>query len=190
MYQEQSSSPLGHGRHLLIQCIVDAIRNSLRIRVRLRSMAPGGISVAEWPRVVSPEREEISTKFQRLPRHFRPRPLQGSYPQCPMSADYLKSIWRPSNRKLIVSPEREEISTKFQTATPDIFDHAPLQGSYPTMPDVGRLLKINMAAVKPEVDCISGTGRDINEIPTATLTFSTTPTSRELSHNARCRPTT
>jgi hypothetical protein len=106
MYQEQSSSPLGHGRHLLIQCIVDAIRNSLRIRVRLRCMAPGGISVAEWPRVVSPEREEISTKFQRLPRHFRPRPLQGSYP---------------------------------------------------TMPDVGRLLKINMAAVKPEVDCISGT---------------------------------
>jgi hypothetical protein len=139
MYQEQSSSPLGHGRHLLIQCIVDAIRNSLRIRVRLRCMAPGGISVAEWPRVVSPEREEISTKFQRLPRHFRPRPLQGSYP---------------------------------------------------TMPDVGRLLKINMAAVKPEVDCISGTGRDINEIPTATPTFSTTPTSRELSHNARRRPTT
>jgi hypothetical protein len=27
------------------------------------------------------------------------------------------------------------------------------------MPDVSRLLKINMAAVKPEVDCISGTGR-------------------------------
>jgi hypothetical protein len=48
------------------------------------------------------------------------------------------------------------------------------------MPDVGRLLKINMAAVKPEVDCISGTGRDINEIPTPTPTFSTTPTSREL----------
>jgi hypothetical protein len=139
MYQEQSSSPLGHGRHLLIQCIVDAIRNSLRIRVRLRCMAPGGISVAEWPRVVSPERDEISTKFQRLTRHFRPRPLQGSYP---------------------------------------------------TMPDVGRLLKINMAAVKPEVDCISGTGRDINEVPTANPTFSTTPTSRELSHNARCRPTT
>jgi hypothetical protein len=40
--------------------------------------------------------------------------FKGAIPQCPMSADYLKSIWRPSNRKLIVSPEREEISTKFQ----------------------------------------------------------------------------
>jgi hypothetical protein len=48
------------------------------------------------------------------------------------------------------------------------------------MPDVGRLLKINMAAVKPEVDYISGTGRDINEVSTATPTFSTTPTSMEL----------
>jgi hypothetical protein len=63
---------------------------------------------------------------------------------------------------------------------PDIFDHAHFKGVTPTMPDVSRLLKINMAAVKPEVHCISGTGRDINEIPTATPTFSTTPTSREL----------
>jgi hypothetical protein len=39
------------------------------------------------------------------------------------------------------------------------------------MPDVSRLLKINMAAVKPEVDFITGTGRDINEIPTATRYF-------------------
>jgi hypothetical protein len=69
-------------------------------------MAPGGISVAEWSRVVSPEREEISTKFQRLP---------------------------------------------------DIFYHAHFKGVTPTMPDVSQLLKINMAAVKPEVDCISGT---------------------------------
>jgi hypothetical protein len=106
MYQEQSSSLLGHGRHLLIQCIVDAIRNSLRIRVRPRCMAPGGISVAEWPRVVSPEREEISTKFQRLPLHFRLR-------------------------------------------------SAHFNGVTPTLPDVNRLL--NVAAVKPEVDCISGT---------------------------------
>jgi hypothetical protein len=37
-----------------------------------------------------------------------------------------------------------------------------------------------MAAVKPEVDCISGTGRDINEILTATPTFSTMPTSMQL----------
>jgi hypothetical protein len=106
MYQEQSSSPLGHGRHLLIQCIVDAIRNSLRIRMRPRCMAPGGISVAEWPIIVSPEREEISTKFQRLSH---------------------------------------------------IFDHAHFKGVTPTMPDVSRLLKINMATIKPEVDCISGT---------------------------------
>jgi hypothetical protein len=83
-------------------------------------MAPGGISVAEWSRVVSPEREEISTKFQRLP---------------------------------------------------DIFDPAHFKGVTSTMPDVSRLLKINMAAVKPEVDFITGTGRDINEIPTATRYF-------------------
>jgi hypothetical protein len=63
---------------------------------------------------------------------------------------------------------------------PYIFDHAHFSGVTSIMPDVSRLLKINMAAVKPEVDCFSGTGRDINEIPTATPTFSTMPTSREL----------
>jgi hypothetical protein len=143
MYQEQSSSPFGHGRHLLIQCIVDAIRNSLRIRVRPRCMAPGGISVAEWSRVVSPEREEISTKFQRLPPTFSTTPTSRELlPQCPMSADCLKSIWRPSNRKLIVSPEREEISTKFQRL-PRHFRPRPLQGSYsPQCPMSADYLKV------------------------------------------------
>ena len=50
--------------------------------------------------VISQERGDISTKFQRLPPHFRPRPIQWSHFQhCLMSPDFRKSIWRLSNRK-------------------------------------------------------------------------------------------
>ena len=38
-----------------------------------------------------------------------------------------------------------------------------------------RLTVFKMADTKPEVECFSGTEWDINEIPTATPTFSTTP---------------
>jgi hypothetical protein len=39
---------------------------------------------------LSPEREEISTKFQRLPGHFRPRPLKGVTPTMPDVSRLLK----------------------------------------------------------------------------------------------------
>jgi hypothetical protein len=104
MYQEQSSSPLGHGRHLLIQCIVNAIRNSLRILK---------CDLAAW----------------RL----------AAYP------------WRSGPELYLRNGKRYQRNSN---GYPDIFDHAHFKGVTPTMPDVSRLLKINMAAVKPEVDCI------------------------------------
>jgi hypothetical protein len=91
-------------------------------------MAPGGISVAEWPSISGTGRD-----INEIP-----------------------------------------------TATPTFSTTPTSMQLLPTLPDISRLLKINMAAVKPEVDCISGTGRHINEIPTATPTFSTTPTSMQL----------
>ena len=58
---------------------------------------------------------------------------------------------------------------------PHIFHHA--QFTKVTGDIVRQLLVpyIDMADTKPEVDCISETGRAIDAIPTATPTFSTTP---------------
>ena len=58
---------------------------------------------------------------------------------------------------------------------PHIFHHA--QYTKVTGDMVRHLLLpyIDIAETKPEVDCISGTGRAIDAIPTATPTFSTTP---------------
>jgi hypothetical protein len=71
--------------------------------------------------------------------------------------------WRHFRGGVAESPEREETSTKL-TATPTFSTTPTSMQLLSTLPDISRLLKINMAAVKPEVDCISGTGRDINEM--------------------------
>jgi hypothetical protein len=50
--------------------------------------------------IVSPEWNEISPKFERLPRHFRPNPNCWSRCQhSPTSADHRNSKWRAVNRK-------------------------------------------------------------------------------------------
>jgi hypothetical protein len=104
VYHEQSSSPLGHGIHLLIQCIVGAIRNSLRVI---------GCGLAAWRLAAYPWRSGRKLYLRngkRYQRNFNGYPTFSTtptslelFPRCPMSVDHLKSIWRPSNRKLIVS---------------------------------------------------------------------------------------
>jgi len=97
---------------------------------------------------ISPEREELSTKFQRLSPHFWPRPIQRTYSQYrPTSGN--ENGGRQTGSTCIFGTGRD--INEILTATP-IFSTTPYSmESLPTLPDVSRLPEINMAAVKPEV---------------------------------------
>ena len=86
--------------------------------------------------------------------------------------------WRTPKPEIDGSGEHVELSTKFQRLPPH-YPPQPSSSSYcrhrPTWPTASFQHGGPLGDSKPEVDCISGTGRAIDAIPTATPTFSTTP---------------
>jgi hypothetical protein len=125
--------------------------------------------------VVSREREGISTTFLRLPPHFPPRPIHQSHcrhrPTC--TATLFRHDGHETGSRLHLRNRKSY--RRDSNGYSHIFHHAQYAN---VTGDVSRQLLlpyINFVDTKPEVDCISETGRAIDVIPTATPTFSTTP---------------